>query len=432
MEMSHRWPLQAKSATSRNTVTRPELAGRDFVQDSMRFVCLLLFAALFPSLAPADESPDADGPVRVMARSNNIFGFELYARLAREQRNLLVSPYSVSSALAMTYGGARGRTAVEMASTLHLPKSEAEALHAAAGLLMKRLARGSGDDAHELSIANALWGQKGDPFLDSFLSLVEKNYGAGFRQTDFRTAPEAARRTINAWVQKKTRDRIRGLLDPGIITRDTALVLTNALYFKGTWLHPFSGKMTADRPFRLRGGETVDVPTMHGSVHVRYAEGEHAQALELPYRGGRMTMVVLLPNDMAKFEKGLDVRRVDALTSRLAPTQVSVYLPRFKMTSKFKLAETLAGMGMPTAFTGKADFSGIDGTKELFISAVEHKAYVAVDESGTEAAAATAVVMKRGGPPRGKLFRADRPFLFLIRDAKTGCILFVGRVLDPR
>jgi serpin B len=233
-------------------------------------------------------------------------------------------------------------------------------------------------------------------------------------------------------VQRKTRNRIRDLLEPGIITRDTALVLTNALYFKGTWLYPFPGRMTADRPFQLRSGETVDVPTMHESAHLRHAENEIAQALELPYRGGRMTMVVLLPKDLAEFEKGLDARRVDALTSRLAPTQVSVFLPRFKMTSKFKLAETLAGMGMPTAFTGRADFSGIDGQKSLFISAVEHKAYVAVDESGTEAAAATAVVMKRGRPPRGKLFRADRPFLFMIRDTKTGCILFVGRVHDPR
>jgi serpin B len=297
---------------------------------------------------------------------------------------------------------------------------------------MKRVASKGGEDEHELAIANALWGQKGDPFLDSFLSLVKKNYGAGFRQTDFRRAPEAARRTINAWVEKKTRDRIQDLLDPGIITRDTALVLTNALYFKGTWLHPFSERMTADRPFHLRSGGAVDVPTMHQSALLRYAENERAQALELPYRGGRMTLVVFLPKDLAAFEKGLDAVGVDALTSRLVATQVSVFLPRFKMTSKFKLAKTLAGMGMPTAFTPKADFSGIDGRKSLFISAVEHKAFVAVDESGTEAAAATAVVMKRGRPPRGKLFRADRPFLFVIRDTKTGCILFVGRVLDPR
>jgi len=399
----------------------------------MRSVCLLLLAAVAASPVAADETSTVDALVRSLASSNNKFGFELYARLAREDGNLAYSPFSVSSALAMTYAGARGKTAAEMATVLHLPKSEGDALHAAAGLLMKRLASGSGGDAHELAIANALWGQKGEPFLDSFLSLVNKNYGAGFRQTDFRAAPDAARRTINAWVQKKTRDRIKDLLEPGIITPDTVLVLTNALYFKGTWRYPFSKRATANRPFQLRGGKTVDVPTMHVAAHIRYAEDEYAQVLEMPYRGGRMSMVVLLPKDLAQFEKGLDAKRVAALTDRLAATQVSVYLPRFKMTSKFKLAKTLAGMGMPTAFTGRADFSGIDGRKSLFISAVEHKAFIAVDESGTEAAAATAVVMKRGGrPPRGTLFRADRPFLYLIRDTKTGCILFVGRVVDPR
>lgn len=383
---------------------------------------LLLIALLAAPAATAEESP---------ARIDNRFGCQLYGKLRAQDGNVFCSPLSVRTALAMTWAGARGRTADEMAAALHLAGKQDS--HAALGALMADLSSTGGPQRHELAVANALWGQQGEPFLEAYLSLVERHYAAGFRRTDFRNAPDAARRTINDWVSQRTRQRIRDLLQPGVLTPNTSLVLTNAIYFKGTWERPFSAKATVDRPFRLEGQRSIRVPTMHQVARFGYAEDQGVQALELAYRGGRIALVVLLPESLSSFEKELDASRIRALTDRLADEQVAVFLPRFRVTSSFSLAETLAGMGMPTAFTGRADFSGMNGKGGLFISAVEHKAFVAVDEAGTEAAAATGVVMKRGGLPEGtKLFRADRPFLFLIRDRKTDCLLFLGRVVDPR
>jgi serpin B len=396
-------------------------------------LCLILLTALVAPVALAEEPSRAEDPIRPVAHSNNRFGCELYAKLRAQDGNVFCSPYSVRTALAMTYAGARGQTSAEMAAVLRLPEGEGRDIHAALGSLMADLSSTGGPDRHELAIANALWGQQGEKFLDSYRSLVNRHYAAGFRRADFRGAPEAARRTINDWVEQRTQERIQELLPAGILTPTTSLVLTNAIYFKGTWQRPFPVRVTGARPFRLPDGRSVKVPTMHQVARFRYAEDKETQVLELAYKGGRLTLVVLLPGNFPAFEKELDASRLHALTSRLAVESVSAFLPRFLVTSRFSLADTLAALGMPTAFSGRADFSGMDGRGGLFISAVEHKAFVAVDESGTEAAAATAVVMKRGGSAPGtKLFRADRPFLVLIRDTKTGCILFLGRVLDPR
>ncbi len=390
----------------------------------MRKLYLLLIALLAAPVATAEEAP---------ARTDNRFGCELYGKLRTQDGNVFCSPFSVRTALAMTWAGARGRTADEMAAVLQLARREGQDPHAALGARMADLSSAGGPERHELAVANALWGQQGETFLDAYLSLVERHYTAGFRRTDFRNAPDAARRTINEWVAQRTHQRIRDLLQPGVLTPNTSLVLTNAIYFKGAWERPFSGKATVDRPFRLGDERSVRVPTMHQVARFGYAEDQGVQALELAYRGGRIALVVLLPDDLPAFEEKLDASRLRALTDRLADEKVAVFLPRFQVTSSFSLADTLAALGMPTAFTGRADFSGMNGKGGLFISAVEHKAFVAVDEAGTEAAAATAVVMKRGGLPEGtKLFRADRPFLFLIRDRKTGSILFLGRVVDPR
>ncbi|MHC5051707.1 MAG: serpin family protein [Planctomycetota bacterium] len=395
----------------------------------MRRLYLLLLATLAAPVAMAEETSRVPDPTPPSAE--NRFACALYSGLRAQDGNLFCSPFSVRTALVMTYAGARGKTAAEMAAVLRLP--EGGDIHAALGARMADLSSTGGPDRHELAVANALWGQQGETFLDSYRSLVERHYAAGFRRADFRADPEAARKTINDWVEQRTRQRIRELLRPGLLTRDTSLVLTNAIYFKGTWQRPFSAKATGDRPFRLGDGRSVRAPTMHQIARFGYAEAKGVQALELAYKGGRITLVVLLPDDLPAFEKGLDASGLQALTDRLATEKVSVFLPRFEVTSRFSLADTLAALGMPTAFSGGADFSGMDGKGGLFISAVEHKAFVAVDESGTEASAATAVVMKRGGLARGtKLFRADRPFLFLIRDRKTGRILFLGRVLDPR
>jgi len=395
----------------------------------MRRLFWILLLAWAAPVALAEETSRAEDPHRPFARSSNRFGCELYAKLRAQDGNVFCSPYSITTALAMTYAGARGPTAAEMATVLHLPKIDGSDVHAGFGALMADLA----STGAELSVANALWGQQGETFLDSYLSLVKKHYAAGFRQADFRGATEAARREINDWVEQRTRKRIQELLQPGVLAPTTSLVLTNAIYFKGAWSRPFPSRATGARPFRLRDGRSVNVPTMHQVARFRYAEDKGTQALELAYKGGRITLVVLLAKDLSALERELDASRLHSLTNRLTTESVSVFLPRFLVTSRFSLADTLAALGMPTAFSGRADFSGMNGRGGLFISAVEHKAFVAVDESGTEAAAATAVVMKRGGlAPGTKLFRADRPFLFLIRDTRTGCILFLGRVLDPR
>jgi serpin B len=396
----------------------------------MRKPYLLLLAFLAAPVAMAEETPRGEDPTA--PPSNNHFACALYAGLRAQDGNVFCSPLSVRTALAMTYAGARGETAAEMAAVLHLAEGESAPVHAALGSLMADLSSKGGPGRHELAVANALWGQQGETFLDSYLALVARHYAAGFRRADFRSAPEAARRTINDWVGQRTRRRIQELLQPGILTRNTSLVLTNAIYFKGTWERPFTAKATGNRPFRLGDGRSVRVPMMHQVARFGYAETKGVRALELAYQGGRIALVVLLPEDLPSFEKGLDASRLHALTARLAGEKVAVFLPRYEVTSRFSLADTLAALGMPTAFSGRADFSGMNGKGGLFISAVEHKAFVAVDESGTEAAAATAVVMKRGAPAGTKLFRADRPFLFLIRDRKTGCILFLGRVVDPR
>jgi len=398
----------------------------------MRRIHLLLLGTLAAPVAKAEETSSDESP-HALARSNNRFGCNLYAGLRGQAGNLSCSPYSVRTALAMTYAGARGQTSAEMAAVLCLPEGEGRDIHAALGASMAGLSSAGGTDRQELAVANALWGQRGDTFLDSYLSLVERHYAAGFRLADFRGAPEAARRTINDWIEQRTRKRIQELLQPGLLTPTTSLVLTNAIYFKGTWQRPFPSRSTGDRPFRLRDGTSVNVPTMHQVARFRYAEDKGTQALELSYEGGRIALVLLLPDDLPALEGELDASRLHALTGRLVTESVSVFLPRFVVMSSFSLADTLAALGMPTAFSGRADFSGMNGQGGLFISAVEHEVFVAVDESGTEAAAATAVVVKRSGSAPGtKLFRADRPFLFLIRDTKTGCILFLGRVLDPR
>jgi serpin B len=268
--------------------------------------------------------------------------------------------------------------------------------------------------------------QQGAALLPAYVDLVAKSYGAPPAALDFGEADAAARR-INAWVTERTRERIREIVSPDMFNENTTLVLANALHFKAAWRNAFRPGITKARPFTLASGEAVDVPFMAQTEHVGYAEKDGAVAVELPYEGGRFSMVVVLP------PAGAPAAIPDGLLEALEAGSVSVFLPRFRVESGFNLKDTLAAMGMNAAFTEDADFSGIDGTTNLFISVVAHKAFVAVDEAGTEAAAATAVVMAlKGEPGAPKVFRADRPFLFLIRDTKSGAILFLGRVSDPR
>jgi serpin B len=378
-----------------------------------------------------------------LAADNNTFAFQLYQRLRANKGNLFLSPYSISTALAMTYAGARGQTAREMADTLrfYLPPEE---LHPAFNALGMELAsRGAGamgrrGKPFRLHIANAMWALTGHPFLPSFLDLLSQQYDAGVRLLDFARDPEACRVTINDWVSQETEQKIAELVPRGILDHATAFVLTNAIYFDAAWLQPFAAEATGPESFYLLGGRQITVDMMHKTAEFAYTEGENYQALDLPYSGNELAMLILLPASgrFDEFDSSCDAAHVGPIIAKLGLRRVMLTMPKFKFESAFSLKQTLSDMGMRTAFMfPAADFSGMDGEHVIYLTAVLHKALVRVDEEGTEAAAATAVVGRMGGAgpsARPIEFTADRPFIFLIHDRKTGAILFLGRVLDPR
>jgi serpin B len=375
-------------------------------------------------------NPDA----AALVKGDNAFAFKLYAQLSREDGNLFFSPYSISTALAMTYAGARGQTADDMAKTLDFP-FQGNRLHAAFGSLIGEVNQKGKDRKFELSIANRLWGQKDYGFLPEFVKMSKDAYGAGLEELDFAMATEKSRQTINEWVEKETRDRIKDLLPAGSLANDTRLVLTNAIYFKAKWQDPFPEAGTAKKDFKT-GGKTVKVDMMRTTEFLRYAQVDGVQMLELPYEGRELSMLVLLPGEMqglSALEKNLTADNFESWRGELKLHQVQVTMPKFTFTSAFQLKKVLGDMGMQVAFTPKADFSGMTSREKLFIDAVMHKAFVAVDEKGTEAAAATAVTMRPTSAPDAPMaiFRADRPFVFVIRENRTGSILFVGRVVQP-
>jgi serpin B len=403
---------------------------------SLLTICLISLvparAAQTPAAATTDRAAVVEG--------NNAFAVDLYGQLRSQSGNLFFSPESISTALAMTYTGARGDTASEMAKTLHftLPPDR---LHPAMGALLSDL--NGPHDGYQLRVADALWAQQGYKFQDDFLKLNKSDYGAGFNPVDFNGATEAARLTINHWVEQKTENKIKDLLQPGVLDSLTKMVLTNAIYFKGDWRTAFPKADTEDEDFHLSAARNVKAPLMHLSEGFDYFDGGTFQALAIPYKGGDLSMIVFLPKDITGFpalEESLTASHMKQWLDRLHwVPEVIVTMPKFKMTRQIGLADTLGALGMPKAFdSGKADFSGMTGNRELHISAVIHKAFIDVDEKGTEAAAATAVVMMaptamppRFQPPPPPVFRADHPFFFLIRDNRSGSILFMGRVIDP-
>jgi serine protease inhibitor len=376
----------------------------------------------------------------LLVEGNSAFAFKLYQAIRGESGNLFYSPYSISLALAMTYAGASGETAQQMADALQFMLDPAR-LHPAFNWLDAELAsRGQGAQGKDgkgfrLNIANAIWGQKGYEFLPAFLDVLAENYGAGLRLLDFINETEQSRVAINKWVSDQTEGRIENLIQPGAINELTRLVLTNAIYFNAAWEYPFDKDMTADGPFYLLDGGQVTVPMMKQTQSFGYSEGEGYQAVELPYDGDELSMVILLPasGNFQAFEEGLQAQQVAAIINDLQNTQVTLTMPQFKFDSEFSLKDTLTEMGMPDAFSPEdADFSGMTGNRELFISDVVHKAFVAVDEAGTEAAAATAVIVGTTSVPESPVeVTVNHPFIFLIRDIQTGAILFVGRVLNP-
>jgi serpin B len=384
-----------------------------------------------PDVSPADEE--------LLIEGNSAFAFNLYQALREKDGNLFYSPHSISLALAMTYAGARGETEQQMADTLHFILSQ-DSLHSAFNSLDIELdkrgqeAQGKDGEGFRLNIVNAIWGQKDYSFLPAFLDVLAQNYGAGLRTLDFIKEAEKSRVTINDWVSDQTEGRIEDLIPKGAIDALTRLVLTNAIYFNAAWEYPFNEDMTAEGSFYLLDGEQVTVPMMKQTESFGYTEGEGYQAVELCYDGGELSMVIFLPEagQFEAVEQGLQAQCVDTIIKGLQHAEVTITMPQFKFDSDFSLKDTLAGMGMPIAFTENADFSGMTGNRELFISDVIHKAFVSVDEKGTEAAAASAVIMTLSAMPSQLVeVTIDRPFIFLIRDIDTGAILFVGRVLNP-
>jgi len=390
----------------------------------------------------APEAPPGD--VAEVAAGNNAFAAAAYALLAaREEGNLVYSPASIRLALAMTYAGARGQTAAEMAEVLHFGLDDG-ALHAAFNALDQALAsrnrqEPAGPDGVErkvqLSIANSLWGQEGFAFRPEFLETLAEHYGAGMRVVDFVNAAEAARQAINDWVAGETNDRITDLIPEGVLSEMTRLVLTNAVYLDATWASVFDADETGESPFFLLDGSQVMVDSMYQERMFPYAAGEGWQAVELPYVGGELAMLFLVANEgrFDEIEGLVGEGLLDEVVTGLENAQVRLSLPKFEFRFKAGLADLLAAMGMPTPFDpGTADFSGMTAEDRLFISDVIHEAFIKVDEEGTEAAAATAVIMDlTAAPPEGVRLDIDRPFLFSLYDRETGEILFLGRVLNP-
>ena len=419
----------------------------------VKTVIISVIALAATCFAGARQSPARDQEIEAIVKGNNQFSLELYARLRAKEGNIFFSPYSISTALAMTYAGARNQTEAQMAKVLHFPTGQdgtepnenstsaivwtRERFSSAFGKVVKDLNARGKKGKYELRIANALWGQRGYGFLKDFLNLVERYYGGCLNEVDFVGATERTRQTINGWVEEKTNNKIKELIARGVLDSMTRLVLTNAIYFKGNWASQFKKERTKDAPFTLLDGSKVDVPMMNQTADFNYIETESLQGLELPYIDNELSMVILLPkkvDGIGELEKTLTQENLHKWLVTLRKREVIVSVPKFKETSEFTLADVLKAMGMRDAFTPDvADFSGINGRKDLFISAVIHKAYVDVNEEGTEAAAATGVVIKMTsvGPGQTPVFRADHPFVFVIRDNRSGSILFLGRVLNP-
>jgi len=403
-------------------------------------ICLLLFAAICNATFGLIITIDKKYVTSVFVEGNTEFACDLYGQLKDADGNLFFSPFSISTALTSVYAGAREQTAEQMAKTLRIPEIytnprsylEAELY----GWLLDQLNDPNRSDAYQLSVANALWAQKDFPFCEQFISINQQYYNARLENVDFIKQAEQARQTINQWVEEQTQDKIKDLMPPGSIDAMTRLVLTNAIYFKGQWAEQFDKKMTADMPFFVSAEKKIAAPLMMLKERFKYAELDTSQIVELPYVDDELSMVVLLPKEkgaLSKLEAQLTAENLAAWQGQMHKKEVVVYLPRFKMTSQFSLPKILAQMGMPDAFDiGKADFSGMTDAGGLFISDVLHKAFVEVNEEGTEAAAATgAVISLTSMPAPPPVFRADRPFVFLIKDNKTNSLLFLGRVTDP-
>jgi len=400
-----------------------------------RRVALGLLGAGLAAPCGVRAAPPSDADRAALASGNGEFGLDLYAQLRATRGNLFYSPYSISCALAMTYAGARGVTADQMATALRFPLSP-DRVHSAFKGLIREINAPAAKRSSELSTANALWLQKGVPFESGFREIAKSNYGAGLAEVDFARATETARRTINGWVEHETRDKIKDLIREGLLSPQTVLVLTNAIYFKGAWMKPFHPEATVMTDFQQGAqGPIRNVPLMHQSGTYPYLDGGTFAVLELPYGTNEESMIIVLPREvdgLDELERTLTAGRLRDWLARSSRREVEIALPRFKATAEFKLKGPLVSMGMRRAFSpGGADFSGMIKGGGVCVDEVVHKAFVDVNEKGTEAAAATGVLMKLTSARSTPVFRADHPFLFFIRDTRTGSILFAGRLVNP-
>ncbi len=408
-------------------------------------IALMITCCLLPASCGDDSGPAATDPLESrripvefqeylgpVVDANTAFAFDLYHELRREEGNLLLCPFSISTALAMTWGGARGVTEEEMARVLHFPPDQ-EMLHQIYGAVLASLDAGNSLGGYRLNIANRLWGLTGYEWEEPFIDLTRDHYRAPMTDLDFVNHPEPSRLEINRWIGDRTEGTIPELLPANSITPLTVLVLTNAIYFNGSWAVQFDPENTEPGTFTLEDGSGVEADFMQVVSSFAGARIGEISILELPYVGGDLSMCLILPDaglPLRELEERISPETLSAWLGLLEERDVSVAIPRFSFSSRFELSGPLIELGMPSAFgLGIADFTGITGTDPLFISGVYHEAFVNVDEVGTEAAGATGVVIDRTSVPLS--FRADRPFLFLIRDHVTGSILFLGRVSDP-
>lgn len=367
--------------------------------------------------------------------ANNQFAIDLYLKYKSEKGNVFFSPYSITSALAMTYEGARGLTAEEMQKALHLPNDKTK-IRADFAQIYNTINKA--DKPYQLSTANALWAQKDYQFLKEYLNTTSTYYAGKATNLDFAADTENSRKTINTWVEGKTNDRIKDLIPAGMLDPETKLVLTNAVYFKANWSEPFKAENTRNEQFTLSNGTSVDAKMMHITSYYNYGETSNLQILEMPYLGDDLSMLIILPkeNSLNEVENSISTKNMDEWEKAMQQEKVQVSLPKFKFETKYLMANDLAQMGMPIAFTDDADFSGMTGKMDLKISQVIHQTFLEVAEYGTEAAAATAVIMMptmaiQQPTQSPKIFTADHPFIFAIKEKSTGNILFLGRLSDP-
>lgn len=410
-------------------------------------VLCVFFAAFLLSCAPDQPSTLEEIAARALSYSDTAekasavgsvgsFAVDLYKKIAAgTDGNLFFSPFSISTALAMTYAGARGNTGTQMASVLHFTLGQ-DVLHTAFGGLIGDMEAAGARDGYTLSIANSVWGQSDTSFETAFLAVLSDSYGAPLQEVDFISQPEPARLAVNVWVSEQTAGKIQDLLPSGSIDTTTRMVLANAIYFKGTWARTFEAGDTRDGAFLLPDGTSVTVPMMHQESQFNFAQDDLVKILELPYSTGDLSMILLLPQEsdgMTELTAAITAEKLQDWLSRLSPAnELPVAIPKFGFTAEFQLQTVLSDLGMTDAFTpGAADFTGISASEDLFIGDVFHKAFVEVNEEGTEAAAATAVTIGLTAMPMDD-FTADHPFLFLIRHNRSGAILFFGRLSDPR